>query len=90
MVLVDLDKEVTLQKKHLFTRSGWSIAEGHTFKGWPVMTILRGKVISEWPDDSDRPVVTREPLGEYLPRVLGQQNYPLEARTAERAAVPAG
>jgi dihydroorotase-like cyclic amidohydrolase len=43
MVLVDLDKEVTLEKKHLFTRSGWSIAEGHTFKGWPVMTILRGR-----------------------------------------------
>jgi hypothetical protein len=91
MVLVDLDKEVTLEKKHLFTRSGWSIAEGHTFKGWPVMTILRGKVVSEWPEDSDRPVVTREPLGEYLPRVLGQQNHPLEDRTAasERAAGPA-
>ena len=92
IVLVDLDKEVTLEKKHLFTRSGWSIAEGHTFKGWPVMTILRGKVVSEWTEDSDRPVVSREPLGEYLPRVLGQQNHPLEARTAaaERAAVPAG
>jgi dihydropyrimidinase/dihydroorotase len=73
---------VTLQKKHLFTRSGWSIAEGHTFKGWPVMTILRGKVVSEWPEDSDRPVVAGEPFGEYVPRVLGRQNYPLEARSA--------
>ncbi len=76
--VVDLDKEVTLDKKHLFTRSGWSIAEGHTFKGWPVMTILRGKVISEWPDDEDRPRIMGEPMGHYLPRVRGHQNYPLE------------
>jgi len=94
IVVVDLDKQVTLEKKHLFTRSGWSIAEGHTFKGWPVMTILRGKIVSEWPEDSDRPIVSGEPLGEYVPRVLGHQNYPLEtqpaaAKKAAMTGVPA-
>jgi dihydropyrimidinase len=77
IVVVDLDKEVTLDKKHLFTRSGWSIAEGHTFTGWPVMTILRGKVVAEWPDDEDAPRVNGEPIGEYLPRKLNQRRYPI-------------
>lgn len=72
IVVVDLDKEVTLEKKHLFTRSGWSIAEGHTFLGWPVMTILRGHVVAEWPDNEDRPRLVGDPLGRYVPRVRGR------------------
>jgi dihydropyrimidinase/dihydroorotase len=77
--VLDIDKEVTVDKKNVFTRSGWSIIEGHTFTGWPVMTILRGRVIAEWPDDADAPhVIEENPSGEYLPRKLGHQLYPLQ------------
>jgi dihydropyrimidinase len=86
IVVVDLDKEVTLQKKHLFTRSGWSIAEGHTFKGWPVMTILRGNVVAEWPDGEDAPRLVGEPMGRYQPRVPGHRYYPLATEAMEQPA----
>ncbi|HMQ55644.1 MAG TPA: amidohydrolase family protein [Anaerolineae bacterium] len=79
LVVVDLDKEVTVDKRHIFTRSGWSIVEGHTFTGWPVMTILRGQVVAEWPDDAEGPRLVGQPSGVYLPRVLGHQLYPLAA-----------
>ncbi len=52
VVLVDLSREVKVNKGHINTRSGWSLMEGHTFKGWPVKTILRGKVTAEWAKDS--------------------------------------
>lgn len=78
LCVVDMDKEVTVSKDNLFTRSGWSIVEGHTFKGWPVMTILRGRVIAEWPDDAPAPrVIEDQPSGQYLPRKVGSQLYPL-------------
>ena len=78
MVVVDLDKEVTVDKQHIFSRSGWSLIEGHTFTGWPVMTILRGKVVVEWPDGEDRPRLVGEARGEYVPRKPGHQQYPLD------------
>lgn len=78
LVVVDLDKEVTVDKKHIFSRSGWSIVEGHIFKGWPVMTILRGQVVAEWPDDEDGPRLVGQPAGRYLPRKPGHQFYPLD------------
>lgn len=76
--VVDLDKEVTIGKQHTFTRSGWTILEGHTMKGWTVMTMLRGNVIAEWPDDEPHPRVMDKPLGQYLARVPGHALYPLE------------
>ena len=42
-VIIDLGREVTVGKEHINTRSGWSIMEGHTFTGWPIKTILRGR-----------------------------------------------
>jgi len=86
IVVVDLDKEVTLEKKHLFTRSNWSIAEGHTFTGWPVMTILRGQVVAEWPDDEDAPRLVGDPIGAYVPRVPGHQLYPVGQEAAKAPA----
>lgn len=77
LMVVDLEKEVTVDKRHIFTRSGWSIVEGHTFTGWPVMTILRGRVVAEWPDEAEGPRLVGQPQGVYLPRVPGHQFYPL-------------
>ncbi len=72
MVIVDLGREVTVGKEHLNTRAGWSIMEGHTFTGWPIKTILRGKVTAEWADDSPGMRPVGEPRGKYLPRSLGK------------------
>ncbi|SNR53971.1 dihydropyrimidinase/dihydroorotase [Actinoplanes regularis] len=84
MVIVDAGREVTVGKEHINTRAGWSIMEGHTFHGWPVKTIMRGKVTAEWADDSPgmRPVA--EARGEYLARYpqSTSRTYPIAEPTA--------
>ena len=100
MVLVDLSREVKVNKEHINTRSGWSLMEGHTFKGWPVKTILRGKVTAEWAKDSPGMRPVGEPRGKYLRRdrsgvpqpgsmevnspVQGQPHRPLARRSVQR------
>ena len=69
--IVDLSRDVKVNKGHINTRSGWSLMEGHTFKGWPVKTILRGKVTAEWAKDSPGMRPVGEPCGQYLRRELG-------------------
>lgn len=68
LVIVDLSREVTVGKKHLNTRAGWSIMEGKTYQGWPILTILRGQVTARWDDDMPGPRPVGEPRGRYLPR----------------------
>jgi dihydropyrimidinase len=68
MVIIDLGREVTVGKEHINTRAGWSLMEGHTFTGWPIKTIMRGKVTAEWADDSPGMRPVGEPRGRYLPR----------------------
>jgi dihydropyrimidinase len=52
LVVVDLSREVTVGPEHLNTRAGWSIMEGKTYHGWPVLTLLGGQVTAEWADDA--------------------------------------
>ena len=47
IVIVDLDKEVTVTTENLRSMCDWSIYDGWTLKGWPSHTILRGQVIVE-------------------------------------------
>jgi len=77
IVVVDLSREVTVGKEHLNTRSGWSLMEGKTYQGWPVMTLLRGEVTAEWADDSPGVRPVGEPRGLYLPRKV-RENVPPE------------
>jgi dihydropyrimidinase len=70
LVVIDLSREVTVGKQHLNTRAGWSIMEGKTYHGWPVMTLLRGQVTAEWADDAPGPRPVGEPGGRYLPRTV--------------------
>jgi dihydropyrimidinase/dihydroorotase len=72
LVIVDLNKEVTVQDEMIHSRPGWSLLTGHTLKGWPVMTILRGNVIAEWRDGAPRAEVLGEPLGRYIPKMEAQ------------------
>ncbi len=44
VVLVDINKEKMVREKDLKTKCGWSPFAGQTLKGWPVITIVNGKV----------------------------------------------
>jgi dihydropyrimidinase len=79
LVVVDLSREVTVGPEHLNTRAGWSIMEGKSYHGWPVLTLLGGQVTAEWADDSPGPRPVGEPRGRYLPRAV-RPEVPKEPR----------
>jgi dihydroorotase len=45
LVLVDLEARRTVEKSWLASKCGWSPFEGLTLTGWPMATVLRGKVL---------------------------------------------
>ena len=63
LVIVDLEAEHTVADDATAAHSDFSIFEGMTFNGWPVMTIARGEIIA----DSGRLVGTPG-RGRYLRR----------------------
>jgi dihydropyrimidinase len=64
MVIVDLNKELTWRHAEMSpSNADWNIYDGWKFKGWPQMTILRGKVIME-----DNKIVAEPGYGKYIPR----------------------
>lgn len=75
LVVVDLDRVVTVGKEHLNTRSKWSLMEGKTYHGWPVLTLLRGEVIAEWGDGEPGMRPVGQSTGRYLPRAV-RSNVP--------------
>lgn len=46
IVLVDLNKELTVNEATLHTKCGWSPFNGQRLKGWPVYTIVAGQCFS--------------------------------------------
>jgi len=44
-VIVDINREKKVSKEIIQSFSQFSIYEGWTLKGWPVLTVCRGKVI---------------------------------------------
>jgi len=76
-VIVDLNKTMKLTRDHVNNSNGWSIWEGWEIKGWPVMTILRGNIMMEWPEGEPRRRVVGKPIGRYLERHPGHALYPL-------------
>jgi D-hydantoinase len=65
LVIVDMDKKVKVKNEILHSASDYSVYEGWEFKGWPVMTLLRGNVVAEGGE-----IVGKPGYGEYLPRRL--------------------
>jgi dihydroorotase-like cyclic amidohydrolase len=61
LVLVDLDREVTLTDDGLYTKVGWTPYLGRTIKGVVTMTMLRGCVIAR-----DRQVIGTPGFGQYI------------------------
>lgn len=47
LVIIDPKKEKILNVENLHMKVDWSLYKGMKVKGWPVMTILRGKVMVE-------------------------------------------
>jgi allantoinase len=47
MVIVDLEKQRTVQNADLCTAPKYSLFEGWSLTGWPVMTLLRGEIVAE-------------------------------------------
>jgi dihydroorotase-like cyclic amidohydrolase len=45
--LIDLNREVKVNQSMMHDASDYSLFEGRTFKGWPAMTILGGKIVME-------------------------------------------
>jgi dihydropyrimidinase/dihydroorotase len=77
LTIVDLEKTVTVQNNMIHSAPGWSIYEGRELKGWPVMTILRGAVTMECKEGASKVDIIGSPRGKYVPRVPGNQSYPL-------------
>ncbi|MBI4319387.1 MAG: amidohydrolase family protein [Chloroflexi bacterium] len=78
LVIVDLDLTKEVKREMIQCGAGWSIYEGWQMKGWPVMVILRGNVVMDWPADAPRARMVGEPIGRYLPRKPGHQTYRVE------------
>ncbi len=63
IVIVDLNKKVKWNVGMVSPPSvaDWSIYDGWEFKGWPICTILRGKVVAE-----EGKIVAEPSVGRYL------------------------
>lgn len=62
LVIVDMEREVTITPDILHSVSGYSPFEGRKVKGWPILTMLRGEVIYE------NGKLKKKGLGEFIPR----------------------
>jgi dihydropyrimidinase len=74
LIVVDLKRRATITKQLLHTITPWSIYEGWDVTGWPVMTLVRGNVVMEWPEGEARAKVTEASVGQYIKRALAQQH----------------
>jgi dihydropyrimidinase len=64
LAIVDMNKEVVWDNARMSpSNADWSIYEGWKFKGWPVLTIVRGEVVMQ-----DGEIVGKPGHGKYIPR----------------------
>ena len=70
LIVVDLQRRAKITKQILHTVTPWSIYEGWDVTGWPVMTLVRGNIVMEWPEGTPRATVTKTSPGHYLRREL--------------------
>ena len=61
LVLVDIDREMTLTDEGLYTKVGWTPYLGWKVKGYVALTMLRGTVIAR-----DREILGQPGFGEYI------------------------
>jgi len=75
--IVDLNRTKKVTRDMVFSLVGWTVWEDWELKGWPVMTILRGNVIMEWPEGEPNRKIVGKPVGEYIPVYPGNEQYPV-------------
>ncbi|MCJ7797853.1 MAG: amidohydrolase family protein [Thermoleophilia bacterium] len=63
LVVVDLDKEQVVDASTMYSFSDFSLYDGRTLKGWPVMTIKGGQVVVE-----DGTVLSEPGIGSFIRR----------------------
>jgi dihydropyrimidinase/dihydroorotase len=68
LAVVDLKRRAKITKELLHTATPWSIYEGWDVTGWPVMTVVRGNIVMEWPEGAPRAQVTQDSVGRYVRR----------------------
>jgi len=66
LVVVDMNLEKTFSAAEHKSKCPWSPYDGMTFKGWPVMTLLRGEIVADKGDIRVNPG-----YGRYIPRPKG-------------------
>jgi dihydropyrimidinase/dihydroorotase len=70
LIVVDLKRRARITKELLHTITPWSVYEGWNVTGWPVMTLVRGNIVMEWPDNARRAEITDASPGRYVRRQL--------------------
>ena len=70
IVILDTDRKIVPKAANLYSSSDINVYEimGVELQGWPMMTILRGKIIME-----DGRIVGRKGIGRYIPVKLVNQ-----------------
>jgi len=63
IVIADMDKKVRWTPELSTSDCDWSIYDGWEFKGWPVLTVIRGNIIAE-----DGKIIGKPGMGRYCPR----------------------
>jgi dihydropyrimidinase len=74
LVVVDLNRRAKITRDILHTVTPWSVYEGWDVTGWPVMTVVRGNIVMEWPEGETRAQVTDTPVGQYQKRSLARHS----------------
>jgi dihydroorotase-like cyclic amidohydrolase len=62
LVLIDLDKEAEVPQKPVYSNTDYSVFAGRKLKGWPILTMLRGRIVVQ-----DGNVMEATGDGKYIP-----------------------
>ena len=65
LVIIDLNKEQTVTPELVHTAAGYTLFDGKKLKGWPVLTMVRGKVVMR-----DGQITADPGYGKYVPRYV--------------------
>ncbi|MBT8361518.1 MAG: dihydroorotase [Deltaproteobacteria bacterium] len=63
LTIVDMEKEQKYDAEKGPSKCSWSPYEGMTFRGWPVITVVRGEIVA-----ADGEVKVEPGYGDYVPR----------------------
>ncbi len=78
LTLVDPELEKEVRAEELLSHADYSLYEGWRLKGWPVLTMVRGKVVMR-----DGKILGEAGCGRYVPRAQG-----LSSRSASSGRLP--